>query len=114
MGLVNRVLPDGELETYVKDYADTIAGNAPLTVNSVKYIVGETVKDESEAQPAEMRRPGGAVLRQQRLQGRPHGLHGKAQAGVHRLVRIISLPEKRGGVERIRGGLAWRRLSCAG
>ena len=33
MGLVNRVLPDAELEKYVKDYADTIGGNAPLTVN---------------------------------------------------------------------------------
>ena len=48
MGLVNRVLPEAELEKYVKDYADTISGNAPLTVNSVKYIVGQTVKDESE------------------------------------------------------------------
>jgi enoyl-CoA hydratase len=48
MGLVNRVLPDAELETYVKGYAGTISGNAPLTVNSVKYIVGEVVKDASE------------------------------------------------------------------
>jgi len=48
MGLVNRVLPDAELESYVKDYADTIAGNAPLTVDSVKYIVGQAVTDESK------------------------------------------------------------------
>jgi enoyl-CoA hydratase/carnithine racemase len=48
MGLVNRVLPVAELETYVKGYAETISGNAPLTVNSVKFIVGETVKDESQ------------------------------------------------------------------
>jgi enoyl-CoA hydratase/carnithine racemase len=47
MGLVNRVLPGAELEKYVKDYADAISANAPLTVNSVKYIVGEAVKDES-------------------------------------------------------------------
>jgi enoyl-CoA hydratase/carnithine racemase len=33
MGLVNRVLPDAEVEKYVKDYAETISGNAPLTVN---------------------------------------------------------------------------------
>jgi enoyl-CoA hydratase len=45
MGLVNRVLPDGEVEKYVKDYADTISGNAPITVNSVKFIVGQAVKD---------------------------------------------------------------------
>ncbi len=48
MGLVNRVVPAEELEAYVKNYADTISGNAPLTVNSVKYIVGEAVKPESE------------------------------------------------------------------
>ena len=48
MGLVNRIVPAAELETYVKTYADTIAANAPLTLKSVKYIVGEVLKDESE------------------------------------------------------------------
>jgi enoyl-CoA hydratase/carnithine racemase len=48
MGLVNRVVPDAELESYVKNYAETIAGNAPLTVGSIKLIVGELLKDESE------------------------------------------------------------------
>ena len=48
MGLVNRVVPAAELEAYVKNYADTISVNAPLTVNSVKYIVGEAVKSASE------------------------------------------------------------------
>lgn len=48
MGLVNRVLPDGELESYVKDYAETIAGNAPLSVDSVKFIVGQILLDEGE------------------------------------------------------------------
>jgi enoyl-CoA hydratase/carnithine racemase len=47
MGLVNRVVPENELESYVKDYAETIAANAPLTVKAVKYIVGEAMKDES-------------------------------------------------------------------
>jgi enoyl-CoA hydratase/carnithine racemase len=48
MGLINRVVPDAELESYVKNYAETIAGNAPLTVGSIKLIVGEILKDESE------------------------------------------------------------------
>jgi enoyl-CoA hydratase/carnithine racemase len=50
MGLVNRVLPDadGELENYVKGYADTIANNAPITVDSIKFIVGEAVKDPAK------------------------------------------------------------------
>jgi enoyl-CoA hydratase len=48
MGLVNRVLPVAELESYVKNYAETIGGNAPLTVDAVKYIVGQVVKEESK------------------------------------------------------------------
>jgi enoyl-CoA hydratase len=48
MGLVNRVLPNDEVEGYVKNYADTIAANAPLTVNAIKFIVGEALKDESK------------------------------------------------------------------
>ena len=48
MGLVNRVVPAAELESYVKDYADTIAGNAPLTIKAVKFIVSEVMKDESK------------------------------------------------------------------
>ena len=47
MGLINRMLPDGQLEAYVRDYAGTIAANAPLTVASIKTIVGEVAKDES-------------------------------------------------------------------
>jgi enoyl-CoA hydratase/carnithine racemase len=47
MGLANRVLPDSEIESYVRNYADMIAANAPLTIASVKFIVGELLKDES-------------------------------------------------------------------
>jgi enoyl-CoA hydratase len=48
MGLVNRVLPDDQVEAYVADYARTITGNAPLTVGSIKAIVGEALKDPGE------------------------------------------------------------------
>jgi len=48
MGLANRVVGNDELETYVKDYAATIAANAPLTVDSISFIVGEALKDESQ------------------------------------------------------------------
>ncbi len=48
MGLVNRVVPTAELEDYVKNYADTIASNAPLTVKTAKFIANQTVKDESK------------------------------------------------------------------
>jgi enoyl-CoA hydratase/carnithine racemase len=52
MGLTNRVVPNDQLEAYVVDYAKTIAGNAPLTVGSVKVIVGEALKDRGAANEA--------------------------------------------------------------
>ena len=48
MGLVNRIVPAEELETYVKNYAATIANNAPLTVKTAKFIANETMRDESK------------------------------------------------------------------
>jgi enoyl-CoA hydratase len=48
MGLVNRVVPDGDLESYVKTYADTIGENAPLTIRAVKATISEIRKDESK------------------------------------------------------------------
>jgi enoyl-CoA hydratase len=48
MGLVNRVVPADELESYVRGYADTIASNAPLTVKTEKFVINETMRDESQ------------------------------------------------------------------
>jgi len=48
MGLVNRVVPAAELETYVKSITDMISANAPLTIKAVKFTVGEMLKDESK------------------------------------------------------------------
>jgi enoyl-CoA hydratase/carnithine racemase len=45
MRLVNRVLPDLEVAAYVEGYAQAITRNAPLTIGSVKAIVGEVLKD---------------------------------------------------------------------
>jgi enoyl-CoA hydratase len=52
MGLINRIVPAEELEIYVKNYADTIANNAPLTVKTAKFIANETMRDESKRNPA--------------------------------------------------------------
>jgi enoyl-CoA hydratase/carnithine racemase len=46
MGLVNRVVPAAELADYVKKYAGTIGENAPLTIATTKFTIGEAVKDE--------------------------------------------------------------------
>ena len=47
MGLVNQVVPDAELESYVENYCNLIASNAPLTVRSAKVNIREALKDES-------------------------------------------------------------------
>ena len=87
MGLVNRVVPGAELETYVKNITDMICANAPLTIKAVKFTVGEILKDESKRDVARRGEDGGGVLRQPRLYRGPHRLHGEAQAGVYRPVR---------------------------
>jgi enoyl-CoA hydratase len=48
MGLVDRIVPDGELDDYVKNYADTIAANAPMTIAAVKKSVIEGAKDPND------------------------------------------------------------------
>lgn len=48
MGIVSKVLSDSELAGFVQDYANTIAENAPLTINAIKQIAIEALKPESE------------------------------------------------------------------
>jgi enoyl-CoA hydratase/carnithine racemase len=48
MGVVNKVLPEAELAAFVKEYAGTIAENAPLTIAAVKQSAIEALKPESE------------------------------------------------------------------
>jgi enoyl-CoA hydratase/carnithine racemase len=48
MGFVNRVRPAAEVEAYVREYAETIAGNAPMTVATVKLCVAQYAKNPGE------------------------------------------------------------------
>jgi enoyl-CoA hydratase len=48
MGLVNRVVPSGDLEASVKSITDMISANAPLTIKAVKYTVNEIVREDSK------------------------------------------------------------------
>ena len=53
MGLVNRVVPDDQVGKIAEETAQMIAANAPMTVESVKYIVSQTVAPESARDLAE-------------------------------------------------------------
>lgn len=48
MGLVNRVIPGSDIETYVCDYAAMIGSNAPLTIRAAKICVNEATKDPAD------------------------------------------------------------------
>jgi enoyl-CoA hydratase len=48
MGLVNRVVPAAELETFTREYSARIAGNAPLTIKAVKLSADMAVAETGE------------------------------------------------------------------
>ncbi|MEX2617494.1 MAG: enoyl-CoA hydratase [Alphaproteobacteria bacterium] len=48
MKLIDRLVPDNILEDYVRDYAKTIAANAPMTMHAVKRAVLENAKDPDD------------------------------------------------------------------
>ncbi|NQV57473.1 MAG: enoyl-CoA hydratase/isomerase family protein [Rhodospirillales bacterium] len=48
MGLVTRIIEKDALQEYVRDYAATIAGNAPLSVRAAKGMVAQVLKSPGE------------------------------------------------------------------
>lgn len=48
IGILNKVVPDAELESYVSSYAQGIAANAPLTVSAIKHITTQALMPESQ------------------------------------------------------------------
>jgi enoyl-CoA hydratase/carnithine racemase len=48
MGLVNQVVPKAQLEAFTRDYAQTIARNAPLTIRSAKNTVEQLQRPSGE------------------------------------------------------------------
>ena len=61
-----------------------VAANAPLTVRAAMKAIDEGLKPSPERDLAARAGDGGCLLRQRRLQGRPPGVHGEAQASVSR------------------------------
>jgi len=55
MGLVNQVVPAAELERTVRELAETIAGNAPLSLVAAKRAIDELAKDAGERDEAAAR-----------------------------------------------------------
>tara|TARA_Y100001960_G_C14744453_1_gene864865 strand:- start:418 stop:1209 length:792 start_codon:yes stop_codon:yes gene_type:complete len=47
MGIINRIVPRAVLDSYVSEYANRIAENAPLTVHAAKIVIDELMKGEN-------------------------------------------------------------------
>ena len=48
MGLVNRVLPDAELEGFVRKLAAELASNAPLSMAASKSIINSVIEPDGD------------------------------------------------------------------
>jgi len=48
MGLVNRVLPDAELDAYVQKMAQDLAANAPLSIAASKSIIDTLIRPQAD------------------------------------------------------------------
>jgi enoyl-CoA hydratase/carnithine racemase len=48
MGLVSRVLPDAELDDYVRSLALELAANAPLTIAASKSVINALIAAEGD------------------------------------------------------------------
>ena len=54
MGLVNRVVPEPELESTVNTFASTISGNAPLTIKAAKMAINAALQDADQRNLADV------------------------------------------------------------
>lgn len=52
MGLINRAVPEGELESFTRSYCTTMAENAPLSIAASKAVIAELIKPRSDVDHA--------------------------------------------------------------
>src|SRR5689334_15454835 len=62
IGLVDRVLPDGDLWDATMEVARTISGNAPLAIQAAKITIREVLKDESKRDMEAIKAIGNACM----------------------------------------------------
>ena len=89
MGLVNRVVADGEVEAYVAEYARTIARQRAADRGRGQGDRRRGAEGARRARPRPVRGAGARVLCQPRLRRGPRGLPREASAPVHRRLRPV-------------------------
>ena len=56
IGLINRAVPLADLESTVREVADAICRNAPLSINASKYTIGQILTDKEDRDYDEIKR----------------------------------------------------------
>jgi enoyl-CoA hydratase/carnithine racemase len=62
IGLVNRVVPDGELWNATEEIACTISGNAPLAIKAARITIAQVLKDPADRDMDAIKRIGIACM----------------------------------------------------
>ena len=94
MGLVNQVVPKDELESFTRDYALTMARNAPLTLRSAKASVDQLLQPPDKRDLAALDALIADCFNSQDYQEGVQGVHREAPPAVPG-------PLRRFGAERI-------------
>ena len=84
LGLVNQVVPAGELAKRAGELAGEIAANAPLAVRAIKRMMRAAETETFEQNVHHVFLQLLPLLKHRRLHRRCHGLHGEAAARIHR------------------------------
>ena len=94
MGLVNRVVPDAELDSYVDNYCRMIGENAPLTMHAAKRTIEELTRLDGEPDFARLT---GLVKEcfdsEDYIEGRTR-VHGKAPAAIQGTLTMKTLTQE--------------------
>jgi len=61
MGLVNKVVPDSQLFDFARQWAEKIAGNAPLSVRAMKQTIGRVMSQAFEVEHKDLDELGNRV-----------------------------------------------------
>ncbi len=93
LGLVGHVVPDGQALEKAHEIAGLIAANGPLAVQAVLKTIRDSEGKHEDDVLGRRREGRRRRLRLERRQGGPEGVHGEADAGVHRDLSATSAPD---------------------
>ena len=90
MGLVNRVLPDAELDAFVADWAGRLAAGPPIALAMTKRSVEQLVQRDPRGGPRRRRTLADGQFRDEGHRRSGQGVHGEADARLPGPLRFVT------------------------